>query len=139
MSNFVKFVQKQTFYEHRSMPFPSNTACCIYDKCVKNGSLAYIWHLKRNKIHLHIIRLFSSFTVFRELSLYESQRSYTHMIILWLLYHNIFTHIQEHNIYSHGCTCIHTQYLVMWCLLNTITFKRTHIDHLMPYIINYIS
>ena len=92
MSNFVQFMQKQTFYEHRYMPVPSNTACCIYDKCMKNGSLAYMWHLKRNKIHLHIIKLFSSFTVFRKLSLYESQHSHTHMIILWLLYHNIFTH-----------------------------------------------
>ena len=94
LSNFVQFVQKQTFYEHRYMPVPSNTACCIYDKCVTNVSLAYMWHLKRNKIHLHIIRLFSSFTVFRKLSLYESQHSHTHVITLWLLYHNIFTHIQ---------------------------------------------
>ena len=94
LSNFVQFVQKQTFYEHRYMPVPSNTACCIYDKCVTNGSLTYMWHLKRNKIHLHIIRLFSSFTVFRKLSLYESQHSHTHMITLWLLYYNIFTHIQ---------------------------------------------
>ena len=94
LSNLVQFVQKQTFYEHRYMPVPSNTACCIYDKCVTNGNLAYMWHLKRNKIHLHIIRLFSSFTVFRKLSLYESQHSHTHMITLWLLYHDIFTHIQ---------------------------------------------
>ena len=42
MSNFVQFVQKQTFYEHRYMPVPSNTACCIYDKCVTNGSLVYV-------------------------------------------------------------------------------------------------
>ena len=30
------------------MPVPSNIACCIYDKCLTNGSLAYMWHLKRD-------------------------------------------------------------------------------------------
>ena len=91
MSNFVQFVQKQTFYEHRYVPIPSNTARCIYDKCVTNGSLAYMWHLKRNKIHLHIIRLFSSFTVFRKLS-YESQHSHTHDYTLTPLLQYIYTY-----------------------------------------------
>ena len=36
--SFVLIVQKQTFHEH---PIPLNTAYCIYDKCMKNGSLAY--------------------------------------------------------------------------------------------------
>ena len=73
------------------MPVPSNTVCCIYDKCVTNDSLAYMWHLKRNKIHLLIIRLFSNFTVFRKLSLYESQQSHTYDYTLAPLPQYIYT------------------------------------------------
>ena len=90
------------------MPVPSNTACCIYDKCVTNGSLAYMWHLKRNKIHLHIIRLFSSFTVFRKLSLYESQHSHTHDYTLAPLPQYIYTYTI-------------TQYTLAWMRVHTYT------------------
>ena len=93
MSNFVQFVQKQTFYELRYIcPSRQTLHCCIYDKCGKNDSLAYIWHLKHNKIHLHIIRLFSSFTVFRKLLLYKSQQSHTHDYTLASLPQYIYTY-----------------------------------------------
>ena len=105
MSNFVHSCRNKRFTSI-AMPVPSNTACCIYDKCVKKSSLAYMWHLKRNKIHLHIIRLFSSFTVFRKFSLYESQRSHTHDYTLAPLTHYIHTYTITQYILAQ--MCVHT-------------------------------
>ena len=59
MSNFVLMCRNKSFMS-TAMPVPSSTGCCICDKCMKNGSLAYMWHLKRNKIYLHIIKLYSA-------------------------------------------------------------------------------
>ena len=95
-----------------------------------------MWHFKHNKIHLYIIRPCSSFTVFCKLSLYDSQRSHTHNYTVAPLTQYIHTHTLTQYILAR--MHVHTD-LVMWCLLNMITFKRTHTDHLMPYIINHIS